>query len=55
MTCLGKSTGSEAAHPTAEHFVPLLLTVGAASDPGSAVSAIGRVVMGNSMRSVQMD
>ncbi|MGC5014375.1 hypothetical protein ACLQ2R_26725 [Streptosporangium sp. DT93] len=43
-----------AAHPTADHFVPLLLTVGAADDPGSAVSAIDRMVMGNSTRSVQL-
>ncbi|WP_308124551.1 class III extradiol ring-cleavage dioxygenase [Streptomyces sp. NEAU-YJ-81] len=51
----GKAPGAEVAHPTAEHFVPLLLTVGAASDPGSAVSAIDRMVMGNSTRSVQMN
>ncbi|MFT9474148.1 class III extradiol ring-cleavage dioxygenase [Streptomyces sp. 11-1-2] len=51
----GKAPGAEVAHPTAEHFVPLLLTVGAASDPGSAVSAIDRMVMGNSTRSVRMN
>jgi 4,5-DOPA dioxygenase extradiol len=50
-----KAPGAEIAHPTAEHFVPLLLTVGAAADPGSAVSAIDRMVMGNSTRSVQMN
>lgn len=50
-----KAPGVAVAHPTADHFVPLLLTVGAASDPGSAMSAIDRMVMGNSTRSVQMN
>ncbi|MEE2048137.1 dioxygenase, partial [Nocardiopsis tropica] len=49
-----KAPGAAIAHPTADHFVPLLLTVGAADDPGSAVSAIDRMVMGNSIRSVQL-
>ena len=49
-----KAPGAAVAHPTAEHFVPLLLTVGAAADAGSAVSAIDRMVMGNSTRSVQL-
>ncbi|MFI6588085.1 DODA-type extradiol aromatic ring-opening family dioxygenase [Embleya sp. NPDC050493] len=49
-----KAPGAAVAHPTAEHFVPLLLTVGAADDPGSAVSAIDRMVMGNSTRSVRL-
>jgi len=47
-----KAPGAAVAHPTADHFVPLLLTVGAADDPRSAVSAIDRMVMGNSTRSV---
>ncbi|MGW6817444.1 DODA-type extradiol aromatic ring-opening family dioxygenase [Streptomyces sp. NPDC055005] len=51
---LDKAPGAAVAHPTADHFVPLLLTVGAADDPGSAVSAIDRMVMGNSTRSVQL-
>lgn len=46
--------GAAVAHPTAEHFVPLLIAVGAAEDPGSAVSAIDRLVLGNSIRSVQL-
>lgn len=50
-----KAPGVAVAHPTAEHFVPLLLTVGAASQTGSAASAIGRMVMGNSIRSLQMN
>ncbi|MGW8886259.1 DODA-type extradiol aromatic ring-opening family dioxygenase [Streptomyces sp. NPDC055749] len=49
-----KAPGAAVAHPTADHFVPLLLTVGAADDPASAVSAIDRMVMGNSTRSVQL-
>ncbi|MFQ6395771.1 dioxygenase [Nocardia sp. KC 131] len=49
-----KAPGAAVAHPSAEHFVPLLLTVGAADDPASAVSAIDRMVMGNSIRSVQL-
>ncbi|MEV5807245.1 dioxygenase family protein [Streptomyces parvulus] len=49
-----KAPGVAVAHPTAEHFVPLLVALGAADDPASAVSAIDRVVMGNSTRSVQL-
>jgi 4,5-DOPA dioxygenase extradiol len=49
-----KAPGAAIAHPTPEHFVPLLVTVGAADDPASAVSAIDRMVMGNSARSVQL-
>ncbi len=49
-----KAPGAAVAHPTADHYVPLLATVGAASDRGSAVSALDRMVMGNSIRSLQM-
>ncbi len=49
-----KAPGAAVAHPTPEHYVPLLLTVGGASQPGSAVSVIDRMVLGNSTRSVQM-
>ncbi|MEU6418641.1 class III extradiol ring-cleavage dioxygenase [Streptomyces spiralis] len=49
-----KAPGADVAHPTADHFVPLLATVGAADDPGSAISAIDRMVMGNSTRSLQL-
>lgn len=51
----GKAPGVAVAHPTSEHYVPLLLTVGAAAEPGSAVSAIDRMVLGNSIRSVQLN
>ncbi|MFJ6986460.1 MULTISPECIES: dioxygenase [unclassified Streptomyces] len=50
-----RAPGAAVAHPTAEHFVPLLLAVGAADDPASAVSALDRTVLGNSTRSVQLN
>jgi 4,5-DOPA dioxygenase extradiol len=50
----GQAPGVDVAHPTSDHYVPLLFTVGAATEPSSAVSAINRMVMGNSTRSVQM-
>ncbi|WP_405097255.1 dioxygenase [Micromonospora sp. NBC_01412] len=50
----GKAPGADVAHPTADHYVPLLFTVGAAAEPSSAVSAIDRMVLGNSTRSAQM-
>lgn len=50
-----KAPGVSVAHPTADHYVPLLVTVGAASDPSSATSTIDRMITGNSIRSVQMD
>ncbi|MFJ1785028.1 zinc-binding dehydrogenase [Streptomyces anulatus] len=43
-----EAPGAAVAHPTAEHFVPLLLAVGAADEPASAVSAIDHMVLGNS-------
>jgi len=49
-----RAPGAAVAHPTAEHYAPLLVTVGAASDAGSAVTTIERMVMGNSIRSLQM-
>lgn len=49
-----KGPGVAAVHPTADQYVPLLVTVGAASDPGSAVSAIDRMVLGNVTRSLQL-
>lgn len=49
-----RAPGAQVAHPTSDHYVPLLFTVGAATEPGSAVSAIDRMVLGNSTRSVQL-
>ncbi|BCJ47604.1 dioxygenase [Actinoplanes ianthinogenes] len=47
-----KAPGVEVAHPTADHYVPLLLTLGAATDPTTAVSTIDRICFGNSIRSI---
>lgn len=50
-----KGPGSDVAHPTAEHFVPLLLTMGAATSLGTAASTvIERITFGNSIRSIQV-
>jgi 4,5-DOPA dioxygenase extradiol len=49
-----KAPGARVAHPTADHYVPLLLTVGAATRPGTAATAIGGVRFGNSIRSIQV-
>lgn len=49
-----KGPGALIAHPTADHYVPLLLALGASTDPGAnAVSAIDRMWLGNSIRSIQ--
>jgi 4,5-DOPA dioxygenase extradiol len=52
---LSKAPGATIAHPTADHFVPLLLTLGAAHDPTTARTVLDRVVIGNHIRSVQVD
>lgn len=49
-----KAPGARVSHPTAEHFVPLLLTLGAADDPASAASVIDLSRFGNSTRSLQV-
>ena len=50
-----KGPGAQIAHPTADHFVPLLLTLGAATDPaGPVTTAIEATRMGNSIRSIQV-
>ena len=49
-----KAPGAGVAHPTADHFVPLLLTLGAAHDPHRVTNAIERVTFGNSIRSLQV-
>jgi 4,5-DOPA dioxygenase extradiol len=49
-----KAPGQAVAHRTSDHFVPLLLTLGAATDPTAATTAFSRIVMGNSIRSVQV-
>lgn len=50
-----KAPGVAIAHPTSDHYVPLLFSVGAATEPSTAVSAIDRMVLGNSTRSVQLN
>jgi 4,5-DOPA dioxygenase extradiol len=50
-----KAPGADIAHPTADHYVPLLLTLGAATDPTTAVSAIEHIYHGNSIRSIRVD
>lgn len=49
-----RAPGADVAHPTADHYVPLLLTLGAADDPASATSAIERMTFGNSIRSLSV-
>ncbi len=48
--------GANVAHPTADHFVPLLLTMGAATNVGTAATTvIERIAFGNSIRSIQVN
>lgn len=49
-----KAPAARIAHPTDEHFVPLLLTLGAANDPATSTTKIERFVFGNSTRSIQV-
>lgn len=49
-----KGPGVAVAHPTADHFVPLLLTLGAATDPAAVTTPIERITFGNSIRSIQV-
>ena len=49
-----KGPSAAMAHPTADHFVPLLLTLGAGTTPGQSVTtAFDGMWMGNSIRSIQ--
>ncbi|TQS45108.1 DODA-type extradiol aromatic ring-opening family dioxygenase [Cryptosporangium phraense] len=50
-----KAPGASIAHPTADHYVPLLLTLGAADYPATATSAIERFYHGNSIRSFSIN
>lgn len=50
-----RAPGAAVAHPTADHFVPLLLTLGASTEPGrGATTVIDRIVFSNSTRSLQV-
>ena len=42
------------AHPTVEHFTPLFVTLGAATDLSSARTVIGGSMMGLSRRSLEL-
>lgn len=46
--------GMPYAHPTVEHFTPLFVTLGAATDLGSARTVIGGSMMGLSRRSLEL-
>ena len=48
-----KGPGAAVAHPTPDHYVPLLLTLGAADESSTPFSAIEREFYGNSVRSIQ--
>ena len=49
-----KGPGAAIAHPTADHFVPLLVTLGAATAPERALTdAVSGTWHGNSIRSIQ--
>lgn len=54
MDYLNKGPGAKIAHPTADHWVPLLLTMGAADDPTTAQTVFNRVGLGNHTRSIQV-
>jgi 4,5-DOPA dioxygenase extradiol len=52
---LGAAPGMPYAHPTVDHFIPLFLTIGAATDPESpAMTTIDGYMMGLSKRSFQV-
>lgn len=55
MDYRSKAPGAEIAHPTADHFVPLLLTMGAADDPRTVRNGLDRMLWGNSIRSIQVN
>lgn len=49
-----KGPNALTAHPTPDHFVPLLLTLGAAENLDKLNTARDRIAMGNSTRSIQV-
>lgn len=55
MGYLDRAPGARIAHPTADHYVPLLLTMGAADDPSSARTVFDRFVFSNHIRSFSVD
>ncbi|MDO4238725.1 class III extradiol ring-cleavage dioxygenase [Micrococcus sp.] len=55
MGYLDKAPGARIAHPTADHFVPLLLTMGAAHDPSTTRTVFARFVYTTPIRSYTVD
>jgi 4,5-DOPA dioxygenase extradiol len=55
LNYLEEAPGAKIAHPTADHYVPLLLTMGAADDPASARTVFDRFVFSNHIRSFSVD
>ena len=55
MGYLDKAPGARIAHPTADHYVPLLLTMGAAHDPSTTRTVFDRFVFSNHIRSFTVD
>jgi 4,5-DOPA dioxygenase extradiol len=49
-----KGPAAAVCHPTDDHFVPLLVALGAADDPSRTVSGIDRFVVSNSARSLEV-
>jgi 4,5-DOPA dioxygenase extradiol len=50
-----KGPGADVAHKTPDHFVPLLLTMGASTTTGqTTTSGVDGMWFGNSIRSLQM-
>ncbi|ATZ06597.1 TPA: hypothetical protein I8V45_001104 [Corynebacterium striatum] len=52
MAYMDKAPGARIAHSTADHYVPLLLTMGAADDPRTAKTVFTRRGLGNHIRSI---
>ena len=49
-----KAPGMPYAHPTVEHYTPIFVTLGAASDPTSLTTVIEDFQMGLAKRSFQV-
>lgn len=49
-----KAPGAVIAHPTADHYVPLLLTMGAADDARTARTVFDRIALSNHIRSIEV-
>ncbi|HJG44450.1 dioxygenase [Corynebacterium phoceense] len=54
MDYMNKAPAARIAHPTADHYVPLLLAMGAADDPRTARTVFERLGLGNHIRSVEI-